>query len=348
MIRQLSVGLGGLDCEVRVFVPSWNPVPVEVNVSGIDVIRSKMHFEVASCGFALGSLPEFKRQVAWADVIHYHFPWPFADILDLVAGVDKPKVVTYHSDIVRQKSLSSLYGPLMNRFLSRADFVVATSEQYAKSSPILNKLNNVEVVPIGIDEKSYPNPSSLVQESVRTQYGQGYFFFVGMLRYYKGLHILLEACEKQDFRVVIAGVGPEQDNLRAMARRKKLRYVEFVGKVSDEEKIALIDNALAMVFPSHLRSEAFGVSLLEGLMRGKPLITAEVGTGTSFVNKDKETGFIAKAADPVTLRLAMEHMAEGSTAARLGIQGRERFERLFTAQQMSQGYKKLYDRVSVG
>lgn len=75
------------------------------------------------------------------DLIHYHFLWPFADVLQLRLGADRPYVLTYHSDIVRQRRLASLYQPLlMRRFLARAARVVATSATYAESSPILRSL----------------------------------------------------------------------------------------------------------------------------------------------------------------------------------------------------------------
>lgn len=343
-IRQIAAGLNKLGMQSRVFVPSPNPEPKIVDVSGIEVVRSKMHFEVASCGFALTSFSEFRRQVAWSDIVHYHFPWPFADLLDLVSGVDKPKIVTYHSDIVRQKGLLALYRPLMNRFLRGADRVVATSPQYAATSDTLSTLETIDVVPIGIEESSYPEPSSGTVTDVSERFGSGYFFFIGMLRYYKGLHILLEACRGQNFKVVIAGSGPEEGALRKMVRDYQLSNVIFAGRVSDEEKIALIDNALAMVFPSHLRSEAFGVTLLEGLMRGKPLITAEVGTGTSFVNEKDKTGFIVPPNDPAALQQAMLAMQQSNLANKMGNAGRARFEHLFTADQMVRGYMQVYEK----
>ncbi len=344
-IRQIAAGLNKLGVHSRVFVPSRTPEPKAIEVSGIEVVRTKMQFEIASCGFALTSLAEFKKQAAWADLIHYHFPWPFADLLDWIAGVEKPKVITYHSDIVRQRGLLMLYRPLMNRFLKSADRVIATSPQYRGSSDILRGLGNVDVVPIGIDETSYPVPTSEVVHDVRERFGSGYFFFIGMLRYYKGLHILLEACREQEFNVVIAGTGPEEQTLKKMVKDYKLRNVIFAGKVSDEEKIALIDSALAMVFPSHLRSEAFGVTLLEGLMRGKPLITAEVGTGTSYVNADGETGYIVPPNDPLALQRAMLKMQSSEQAIEMGRAGRVRFKKLFTAEQMAKGYLQIYQKI---
>jgi glycosyltransferase involved in cell wall biosynthesis len=346
-IRQITVGLKSIGVEARVFVPSPDPDPKNIIVNGIEVVRTKLHFEIASCGFALTSLLEFKKQVAWADIVHYHFPWPFADLLDLIAGVNKPSVVTYHSDIVRQNGLLQIYQPLMKHFLSSASSVVATSNQYRDSSLVLKSLQrHIDVVPIGIDENSYPQPTYETATRMEQTFGSGFFFFVGMLRYYKGLHILLEACKGTDLEVVIAGGGPLEDELKQKVKIEGISNVRFAGRVTDEEKIALIDLSKAMVFPSHLRSEAFGVTLVEGLMRGKPLISAEVGTGTSYVNQHDDTGFVVQADDPVALRVAMTRLATNEEEAfGFGRAARQRYEALFTSDRMALAYQTIYKRL---
>ena len=75
-----------------------------------------------------------------------------------------------------------------------------------------------------------------------------------------------------------------------------------MGYLLEDDKVALINLCYAVVFPSHLRSEAFGISLLEGAMYGKPLISSEIGTGTSHINIDGETGLVVPPNDPVALQ----------------------------------------------
>ena len=70
----------------------------------------------------------------------------------------------------------------------------------------------------------------------------------------------------------------------------------------DDDKIALLTLCHALTFPSHLRSEAFGISLLEAAMFGKAMISTEIGTGTSYVNVDGETGLVVPASDPGALQ----------------------------------------------
>jgi glycosyltransferase involved in cell wall biosynthesis len=242
--------------------------------------------EIASNTISLGMLMAFPKFADWADVIHCHFPWPFGDVLQTLAS-NKPYVVTYHSDIVRQRALLYLYRPLMRRFLSGAKVIIATSPNYLASSPILRSHRSAtRVIPICLDEACYPTPDSARVAYWRERFGNRFFLFVGVLRYYKGLHILVEAARKLNMPIVIVGAGPIENDLKAQADSLGLTNIHFLGFQSDEDKAALLQLARAVVFPSSLRAEAFGISLLEGAMHSKPLISCEIGTGTSFVNVD--------------------------------------------------------------
>jgi glycosyltransferase involved in cell wall biosynthesis len=309
--------------------------------------RAKLDFEVASSAFSMSAFAKFAELARRADLIHYHFPWPFADVVHFATRVRKPTVVTYHSDIVRQKTLLRVYRPLRDRFLANVSRIVATSPNYLATSDVLQRYRDkVEVIPIGLDPSLYPAPTEERLRYWRERVGSKFFLFVGNLRYYKGLHILLDAVRGMDCRVVIVGAGAVESELKAQAARLQLSNVDFVGPVGDEDKVALLTLCHALTFPSHLRSEAFGISLLEGAMFGKPLITAEIGTGTSYVNIDGETGLVVPPDDREALRRAMETIwSEEDLASRLGIRAQSRFCTTFTAENMVDGYVNLYERL---
>ncbi|MBA1146043.1 glycosyltransferase [Ectothiorhodospiraceae bacterium WFHF3C12] len=314
------------------------------------VVRYRQHLEVASCGMSASALAAFKRQASWADVVHYHFPWPFADVMHFAAGIRAPTVLTYHSDVVRQKTLMRVYSPLMHRFLRSVSSVVATSPNYFVSSDVLQGISEkVEVIPIGLDESTYPQLDPAVVDELEAEVGRDFFLFVGVLRYYKGLHILLDALAGTDLPVVVAGSGPVETELKAHVRRLGLRNVAFLGHVSDVRKVALLHLSRAVVFPSYLRSEAFGVTLVEGAMFGKPLISTEIGTGTSYVNVHGETGLVVPPGDSKDLRGAMAELAaDDQRVAEMGAASRHRYEDFFTGDVMGARYLDLYERVLSG
>jgi len=133
---------------------------------------------------------------------------------------------------------------------------------------------------------------------VENEYGKDFFLFVGVLRQYKGLNILLEAMRGAPYKAVIAGIGPLEKTLKRQAKRLTLDNVSFPGYISDELKIALLTLCRGIVLPSYLRSEAFGVFLLEGAMMSKPLISAEIGSGTNYININEHTGLTVAPESP--------------------------------------------------
>jgi rhamnosyl/mannosyltransferase len=344
VMRQICRNTLPLGIESRLFVPSELPLPREVMVDKATVVRVKLNFEIASCGFCITGLLEFNRQVEWADVIHYHFPWPFADVMHFACRVSKPTIITYHSDIVRQQGFLRLYSPLMKRFLSSINCIVATSPNYRDSSPVLEKYKEkVRVVPIGLDESSYPVLDVSLLASCKERFGEGFFLFVGVLRYYKGLHVLIDACRGAAFKVVIAGSGPLEAELKSQIQDLGLVNVVLAGQISDEDKVALLNLCRGVVFSSYVRSEAFGVTLLEGAMLSKPLITTETGSGTSYVNAHRETGLVVKPNDADDLASAMNYLSDNEDEAiRLGLGARKRYERLFTGKSMAVAYNQIY------
>lgn len=303
---------------------------------------SSLMLDVASTGLSYSVIQDFKELASEVDLVHYHFPWPMMDLAHFAVRHGKPSVVSYHSDIIKQKYLLKLYKPLMHRFFNDVDSIVASSPNYAESSDILIRFKNkLEIIPYGIEDFSNNIDSDAVNKW-REHCGEGFFLFVGMLRYYKGLSYLLEAANITGLPVVIAGAGADELEIKAQAQGMGLNNVKFVGRVNDNDKSALLHLCKAFVFPSHLRSESFGISLLEAAVASKPMISCEIGTGTTFVNIHNKTGFSVPPKNSVALAHAMNALNESGVAARLGLAARKRYESTFTREKMSESYYNLY------
>lgn len=153
----------------------------------------------------------------------------------------------------------------------------------------------------------------------------------------------MDAAKNNDFNIVIVGSGDAENELKSLAQKLVLKNVHFVGAVSDEDKSALLTLCYCVVFPSHLRSEAFGISLAEGAMYGKPLISAEIGTGTSFINIHNETGVVVERNNPQALQDAMfKLISEPELAKHYGSNAYQRYLDFFTAEHMIQKYSAVY------
>ncbi len=332
----------GYTSDVLTLSANAHKEPIEV--SGHLVHQAQLDLQVASTGFSWSAFRKFSDLARQADIVHLHYPWPFMDMVHFASGHGKPTLVTYHSDIIRQKTLLNLYRPLKHRFLASVDRIVATSPNYLATSPVLN-LYREKIVEItyGLEKSTYSVPTSELLANWRAQLPERFFLFVGMLRYYKGLHILLDALQGVDYPVVIVGSGPVEDELKKHVERLGLRNVHFLGQLPDEDKVALLTLCYGVVFPSHLRSEAFGLSLLEGAMYGKPMISSEIGTGTTYINIANETGLVVPPSDSGALRQAMSYLWEHPLeATAMGKRAESRYWQYFTADKMAKSYADLY------
>ena len=349
VIRQIAIGVTRSGGECRIVVPSKQTKKVErILVGGIEVFRVPEVTEIASCNMFVKGFSKYRELVEWADIVHYHFPWPFQDVmhtsLPRKLRVGKKFIATYHADIVKQQFLLKLYSPLMRWFLGQMDLIVASSTNYSQSSLVLRPyLGKVKVIPFGLDESTFLILDKDNRADWKSKVGEKFFLFIGVLRYYKGLHILLKAAQEQNFRIVIAGDGSQRASLEEMIGQYNLTNVTMVGRVSNQDKVSLLDLSLGIVMPSFLRSEAFGIALLEGLSAGKPLITADIDSGMSFVNQNGVTGIWVEPESVTSLRNALNKLNDNpSLCAKLGGNARQRFDAEFTNKLMSGRYMKLY------
>lgn len=339
-----------MHCQNRLVTCTDHDQPYVKMHDTLEVYYYPKTFECASSPFSFALWKAFPEHAQWADIIHYHFPWPMADLLHWGHHVKKPSVITYHSDIVRQKYWRYLYQPLMKSFLKKMKRIIATSYKYIETSSVLQPFKEkTSAIPIGLDAKHY-HIDSLKQASWREKLPADFLLFVGVLRYYKGLEYLLEALKDINIPItlVIAGDGPLMKALQIQAKSlPQSIQIIFTGFVEDADLCALYSLATALIIPASHRSEAYCIALVEGLLFGLPLISTELGTGTSFVNQHEETGLVVPACDPSALREAILTLLKNKPCQqRMRIASRQRFEAHFTAKVMAKAYVYEYNRIT--
>lgn len=340
-IKWLAEAQAARGHEVSVLVTSPDHHTHIENLNGVRVIFAARLATISSAPISI----ELPRLLASErpDIVHLQFPYPFGEAANYFFGHARRTIITYQSDIIRQKFLRVIYAPLMVRVLARADRIIASSPNYIQSSFVLKKFENkCTVVPLGIDVR----PIQSIPPTLQNKIGKGGILFVGHLRYYKGLDYLLRAMtELPNARLTIVGSGPMENGLRGLANELNITgRVEFAGEVADEALPAYFAACDIFVLPSSARSEAFGVVQLEAMAAGKPVVCTELGTGTSFVNVNGETGFVVPARDEHALADALGRLiADRVLRERMGAAGRERVQREFTLEKMVDRVMGVYE-----
>lgn len=339
-------------------VAAGHEVSVLVSASGqsasrTEVVEGVRVVRVGEIARALSSplCPGFPDALAaeHADLWHLHSPNPLGEVSWRWVLPEGAMVITHHCDLSRQRALLPLYGPLVHALFRRADGLHATSHPALErqDSLVWPFRHRFQVVPLGIDagpllalECSRPGAREL-----RQRYGDPFILFVGRLRHYKGLDVLLEAMPKVEATLVIVGDGPMGESLRLQAKRLGLNgRVHFAGSVSDDELHDHLAAAGVGILPSSGPAEAFGLAMVEYMAAGLPVVSTELGTGTSFVNLDGVTGLVVRAGDPSALSEGLSRiLSDGARRDRMGMAGRERVREHFTTTAMMRGMDALYE-----
>jgi rhamnosyl/mannosyltransferase len=283
------------------------------------------------------------------DIAHLHFPYPWGDLAHTLLGHARKTIISYHSDIVRQKNLLRIYAPFLRRTLAHADRIIATSPRYVETSPFLAPhAAKCTVVPYGIDAARFETANRAQVAQIRNQFGERLVLFVGQLRYYKGVEYLIRAMAKVDGRALIIGSEPttRRAELEALACEVGVAdRVFFLGE-KDAELPAFYHACDVFVLPSVERSEAFGIVQLEAMAAGKPVVSCDVDTGVAWVNQDGVTGLVVPPRDVNALASALNRLLpDRDLRERLGTAGRTRVRAEFTMEKMVERIARLYEDV---
>lgn len=321
---------------------------VEV-INGVRVIFAARWLTISSTPVGIAMPRLVARETA--DIVHLHFPYPWGELANYFGGHATRTVMTYHSDIIRQKYTRALYSPLMWRILGRVDRIIATSPNYVASSPILRRFaEKCSVVPLGINPAPFERADGVAARQIRAGVGgEGpLFLFVGHLRYYKGVGCLIQALPKlPNAHLLVVGTGPMERVWREETRACAVQdRVIFAGAVSDAELPAYYAACDVFVLPASERSEAFGIVQLEAMAAGKPVVSTEIGTGTSFVNVNGQTGLVVPARDSSALVSALDRLVQDAgLRERMGAAGRARVKQEFTTDRMVDRVMEVYTTV---
>lgn len=339
-IRILGEAQAARGHDVTALVTSLNRTSHTENCGGVRVVYTLRLFNLSSAPF---SLEMFQRisQIE-TDIAHVHSPYPFGEMANYFFGRARATVLTYHSDIVRQRVMGALYSPFLRRVLARADAIIATSPNYIESSRVLNAWRaKCAVVPLAV-----PPPAITLEKKSSSSSSGNKLLFVGRLRYYKGLDYLLEAMNfLPDARLAIVGTGPMEQKWQRLADALGIaNRVHWAGDVSDAQLPAYYDACDIFVLPCSERSEAFGAVQLEAMAMAKPIVSCDVQTGVAWVNQNEITGLVVPPKNPRAIADAIARLSnDAALREKMGAAGRKRVEQEFTVDKMVARVMQVYE-----
>jgi glycosyltransferase involved in cell wall biosynthesis len=287
------------------------------------------------------------------DLVHLHFPDPLGQLTAMSLPRSVKRVISWHSDIIKQRAALALYRPFLDAFVRDADAIIGATPQHFRSSQqmVSGKVGQLrEVIPYGFDPTAFAWTDiarARRTELAKAAYARPVIFTVGRHVYYKGFDVLIRALRAVDAELWIGGRGPMTDDFRAAAQEAGVaERVRFLGFIPDPELVAYYDACDIFCMPSTERAEQFGLVQLEAMHLGKPVVATRLGTGVEYVTIDEVTGLLVEPGSEAGLAHALNRLlADNALRARLGEAARQRVADVFSVRQMIDKTEALYRRL---
>lgn len=348
MVQDLVKGFVGRGIQVRVLTCQPRRAPRRImRRDGALVVYAASMGTIMSMPVSLDFFFLFLRLARWAEVVHWHEPFPLASLASLLCPIRGLSLVTWHSDIIRQRLLRPLVCFLQSLALRRADLIAPTSSRLALFSALVDEgSTKTHPVAIGMALDSITHVDAQAEENWVREHRpfSRYVLFVGRLVYYKGIKTLLAAAGQCRVPLVIIGQGPLNGWIRAEVDRLSLHgHVRLIEHPVDDEELALFyKHCEFLVLPSIAASEAFGMVQVEAMAFGKPVINTLLPTGVPTVSTHQVTGLTVSPSDAVALKEAIDTLwGDPSLCRKLGDAARDRAWTEFHRDKMVSQYMSL-------
>ena len=275
-------------------------------------------------------------------IVHLHEPFPLGSLLFCLWPTKKRLIVSWHSEIVKQKRLQPFFRVFQNIVLKKAEKIIVTSRAFGDLAPSLAHYSKkITVIPPWV-ETAPPLPQAC--ESLRDLPDQ-FVLFLGRMSYYKGLDVLAQAIAAlpKNIPFVVAGDGDEASRLKMLPSMNGENVTFFARTLDEAEKEFLLQRCKFFVFPSTHNSETFGIIQLEAMIRQKPVINTDLLTGVPFASLHNVSGLTVPKNDADALAAAILHLYDDEEEyERLANGAGERAHKLFSKEVVSSLMEKAF------
>lgn len=277
------------------------------------------------------------------DIIHVHEPLiPVAARQLLTKSEGQAfRVGTFHAALPGNtlgKSLVSTYKSYAKTVLPHIDAITAVSPA---AIGFIGDSNDLEInyIPNGIHSDSY------LYKNIKRD--PNMILFIGRLEKRKGARQLIKAFaklkkNKPEAKLKIAGDGPLKKSLESYVKYQEIQDVEFLGFISDETKIELLNRCGIFTSPA-LYGESFGIVLAEAMSMRAPIV-AHPNDGYKWVLKDTGRLSLVDCTDPDAYAERMQLMLEDNDLRKLWQNWAKDYVKQFDYENVVDLYEKLYKK----
>jgi len=356
-----ALGLSRRGHDVTVFTPLYHKNIFKQNIDGVKVILLKPLIRYGNAAF----IPQLFWSLGSFDVVHLHYPFfggaePLL-MARLIRRVDY--ILNYQMDVVGYGPLKSFFKLHRKVFLKeiilKAKKVIVSSLDYAENSDIKELLkvhSSVFVeIPNGVDtEKFSPREKdrNLLKELGISE--EKIILFVGGLdsaHYFKGVNYLIDVLgyvKHDHVKLVIVGGGNLLNYYKEYAESKSLgRKILFTGFVPDEKLPQYYNLSNIIVLPSVDKSEAFGITLIEAMACGKPVVASNL-PGVRTVVEDGKNGFLVNMRNPADIAAKIDIILRSDEMAKaMGQTGRKKAVEKYSWSKIISQVEELYNQLAI-
>jgi N-acetyl-alpha-D-glucosaminyl L-malate synthase BshA len=286
------------------------------------------------------------------DLLHVHYAIPHASAAFMAReilrtkGKRVPYITTLHGTDITLVGRDPSYKPVIEFALNHSDAVTAVSNSLRNDTLRYFEISNhIDVIPNFIELDNYNNPTDTCHRKIYAPNGEKIITHISNFRPVKRISDVVKVFERVHksvpCKLLLAGDGPDRAQVESLARSLGVFHdVVFLGKTKAIEQILSVSDLFLLTS----ESESFGLSALEALASGVPVISTNTG-GIPEVNQHGYCGFLSDVGD-------IEDMAQNSITLlqepdmleQFSMNARKRAEQ-FSSNKVIPLYEMIYEKV---